>query len=66
MNVAACEEICGIAHGMRGSGGCYGFQGISEIGASMESAAKAADLHGVLAQVVMLEAYLDCLDVCYE
>ncbi len=65
-NGAACGEIRSIAHGMKGSGGCYGFPEITGIGASMESAAIAADLQGVRAQVALLEAYLDCIEVCYE
>jgi hypothetical protein len=60
------EEIRGIAHGMKGSGGCYGFSVISEIGRVMEAAAKTGDLHDVLEQTDALEAYLDSVEVRYE
>lgn len=60
------EEIRGIAHGMKGSGGCYGFSVISEIGRVMEAAAKTRVQHDVLEQTDALEAYLDSVEVRYE
>ena len=60
------EEIRSIAHGMKGSGGCYGFQVISDIGRDMEIAAKAANLADVLAQVDALQSYLGRVEVRYE
>ena len=66
VNKADCTEIRSIAHGMKGSGGCYGFPVISEIGTSMESAAKTANMHGVLEQVDILDAYLGRIEVRYE
>lgn len=62
----AFEEVRVIAHGMKGSGGCYGFAAISDAGSAMENAAKCRSLDGVLRQIVVLEAYLDCVDVRYE
>lgn len=55
-----------IAHGMKGSGGCYGFTRISEIGFHMETAAREGQLDGVLEQLGLLEEYLDRIEVCYE
>ena len=60
------EEIRTIAHGMKGSGGCYGFTPISDIGRAMEAAAKAGNLADILAQVDELEAYLNRIKVRYE
>lgn len=60
------EEIRSIAHGMKGSGGCYGFQPISDIGRGMEAAAKDGNLTSVLKQVDALEAYLESIDIQYE
>jgi HPt (histidine-containing phosphotransfer) domain-containing protein len=59
-------EIRSIAHGMKGSGGCYGFSVISNIGAVMESAAKTGNMPDILAQLEILEAYLRCVEVHYE
>ena len=60
------EEICTIAHGMKGSGGCYGFPVITEIGRNMEIAAKATNLADVLVQVDALQSYMDRVEVRYE
>ena len=60
------EEIRSIAHGMKGSGGCYGFSLISAIGREMEIAAKAGNLHDVLEQVDLLAAYMGRIEVRYE
>jgi chemotaxis protein histidine kinase CheA len=60
------DEIRTIAHGMKGSGGCYGFGVISDIGSEMEAAAKAMNLADVQVQVGLLEAYLKRIEVRYE
>ena len=60
------EEIRSIAHGMKGSGGCYGFTVISGIGSAMETAAKAGNLQEVLTQITVLGEYLKRVEVCYE
>lgn len=62
----AFEEIRTIAHGMKGSGGCYGFANISEIGRDMEAAAKRSDTGAILEQVVLLDKYLNRVEVRYE
>jgi len=60
------EDIRSIAHGMKGSGGCYGFPVISEIGKEMEIAAKASNLADVLVQVDALQSYMGRVEVRYE
>lgn len=60
------EEIRSIAHGMKGSGGCYGFSVVSDIGRIMETAAKAGNRDDVIEQICALEAYLCCTQVRYE
>ncbi|MEI7815805.1 MAG: Hpt domain-containing protein [Desulfuromonadales bacterium] len=60
------KQIRSIAHGMKGSGGCYGFSVISNIGGEMELAAKAANLAEVLAQVEILKSYMGRIEVRYE
>jgi two-component system sensor histidine kinase/response regulator len=54
-----------IGHGMKGSGGGYGFIAISEIGRSIEQFAASEDAAGVLRQVGVLEDYLRRLEVVY-
>ena len=47
-----------LAHGLKGSGGGYGFDPISVIGAEMEAAARVEDPHEVGRLVDLLEDYL--------
>ncbi len=60
------EDVRTAAHGMKGSGGCYGFSRISEIGRDIELAAKNSNLDEVLKQIDTLEAYLQAVEVRYE
>jgi two-component system sensor histidine kinase/response regulator len=59
------EDAGRLAHSMKGSGGGYGFDGISRIGAEMEKAAKAGNASGVLAGVNELKIYLDKVQIEY-
>jgi len=52
-------------HSMKGSGGGYGFDGISQIGARMEAAGNAADSVGAADAIAELADYLDRLEVVY-
>jgi CheY-like chemotaxis protein len=54
-----------IGHGMKGSGGGYGFPRITEIGQSIERYAAAHDGEGIYRQMCELEDYLSRLDVIY-
>lgn len=60
------DELRGIAHGIKGSGGCYGFSVISDIGSAMESAAKTGELDQILKQLELLKGYLASVQVRYE
>lgn len=60
------DEVRTIAHGLKGSGGCYGFSRITEIGRDMELAANDGNLVEVLKQLDTLEAYLQAVEVRYE
>ena len=51
---------------MKGSGGGYGFDGITAIGKAIEIAAKAQDSGEIERQVVELETYLERMDIVYE
>jgi hypothetical protein len=48
---------------MRGSGGSYGFQGITDIGAALQEAAEGADDTGSRKWVGELSNYLDRIDI---
>jgi HPt (histidine-containing phosphotransfer) domain-containing protein len=52
------EEARRLAHSIRGTGGSYGFARLSELGAVMESSAKAGDVDDVRRHLVELEDYL--------
>jgi CheY-like chemotaxis protein len=52
-----------LGHGMRGAGGSWGFQGITDIGAALEEAAKLGDAGMALKSVGELSSYLDRLEV---
>lgn len=57
------EAIRGAAHGMKGSGGGYGFPEISRLGAAMEEGARQRDAAAIGELVANLEAYLVRIDI---
>jgi len=57
------ETIAMLAHSMKGSGGGYGFEVISNIGAMMEAAAREARTEDIRIQVTRLEDYLDRVEI---
>lgn len=63
--VADHEAIRIIGHGMKGSGGAYGFDAVSAIGACLEEAACARDRPAIEAAATALADYLRRLRVDY-
>ena len=57
------ETIRAAAHGMKGSGGGYGFPEISRLGAAMEEGARQGDAGSIGALVESLAAYLARIEV---
>jgi hypothetical protein len=57
------ETVEFLGHGMRGSGGMFGFQEITDIGAALELAAGRADTGGARKCVQELSNYLDHADI---
>lgn len=57
------EDLRVMGHTLKGSAGGYGFDGLSKIGADIETAATQADEQGILANVQAMEQYLDSLVV---
>lgn len=60
------EDLARIGHGMKGSGGGYGLDFISDLGGRMECAARAGDAAAVHQQHAELSDYLDRLVVHFE
>lgn len=58
-------EIRTLGHRMKGAGGSYGFDEISELGEIIENAALAADIEPIRTAVQRLESYLDRVEVVY-
>src|ERR1700736_4609172 len=57
------EAVEILGHGMRGAGGSYGFQAITDIGAALEQAAESADTDGSRKWVGELSGYLDRVEI---
>jgi HPt (histidine-containing phosphotransfer) domain-containing protein len=52
------EAVRNIGHSMKGSGGGYGFGGITEIGSALEQAGKSGDTDDASAALAQLTDYL--------
>ena len=52
-----------IGHNLKGTGGGYGFHGVSESGARMQGLAEAADGGGLAAEIGWLRNYLASVEV---
>lgn len=59
------EPIRRLAHRLKGSGGGYGFDGLTAIGAAMEAAAIAGDGDEIRRQALALEDYLNGVEIEY-
>ena len=57
------ETVHRLGHGMKGAGGSWGFQAITEIGAALEQAAESADTDASRKWVGELSGYLDRVEV---
>jgi PAS domain S-box-containing protein len=53
------EKIRTLGHNMKGSGGAYGFQRVTEIGGAIEAAAQSRDRETIRTQALELIAYLE-------
>jgi len=74
-DIAAINEAIGagdfgtaevLGHSMKGSGGGYGFDRITDIGRTIEFAAKDKDSNQILKALTELTQYLDGLEIAYE
>ncbi len=55
-----------VAHGMKGAGGSYGFDRITEIAAAVEQAAKTGDTSTIECHLPVLSSYLAQVKVVYD
>jgi PAS domain S-box-containing protein len=60
------DAVIKIGHKLKGEGGSYGFDAISEIGTAIEQAAKNRNLAGVRRSVEELSTYLDSVEIIYR
>ncbi len=60
------ETIRILGHSMKGAGGGYGFDAITDIGAFLEQSAKEKNSDGVRRLIDELSTYLDSVEVIYE
>ncbi len=60
------EKVRVLGHSMKGSGGGYGFDPITEIGARIEGAAKEKDEQAIRNLTDELSKYLERIEVVYE
>ena len=57
------HTVASLAHGMKGAGGSYGFQAITDIGAALEDAAHEEDEERMRKLVEQLDRYLERVEV---
>ncbi len=60
------ETVESLGHGMKGAGGSWGFQGITDVGAALEQAAKTIDADTSRKWVSELSRYLDHVEIVYD
>jgi CheY-like chemotaxis protein/HPt (histidine-containing phosphotransfer) domain-containing protein len=57
------QTVESLGHGMKGAGGSYGFQAITDFGAALEQAAESADIDASRKWVGELSRYLDRVEI---
>lgn len=57
------ETLYSIGHQIKGSGGGFGFDRITEIGGNLEASAKAQDTAAIEHEITALQVYLDCVEI---
>lgn len=60
------ETVRIFGHNMKGTGGGYGFDAITDIGRTLEQAAKDRNNSEISRQIAALEEYLDRIDIVFE
>ncbi len=60
------ETLRSVGHSLKGVGGGYGFDKITELGASIESEAKENNIAALDNHIMELEQYLENVEVIFE
>lgn len=60
------ETIRILGHTMKGTGGGYGFDAITDIGQALEEAAKSRQVQAIRQEVAALLDYLQAVEVVYQ
>ncbi len=60
------ETVRSIAHGMKGVGGSYGLDRVTELASAIEQTAKSADATNITQQLDVLEGYLNVIQIAYD
>ena len=60
------ETIRVLGHSMKGAGGSYGFDAVTDIGKALEESARDKNAEGIQRLLRELSAYLDRVEVLYE
>lgn len=60
------DTVRKVAHGMKGAGGSYGFDRVTDMAAAIEQAARAGTASIIARELPVLSAYLDRVKVVYE
>ena len=60
------DAVESLGHGMKGAGGSYGFQAVTDIGAALEQTAESADTDASRKWVGELSRYLDRVEIIFD
>ncbi|MCZ6526644.1 MAG: Hpt domain-containing protein [Gammaproteobacteria bacterium] len=60
------QSIQSVGHSLKGVGGGYGFDGMSDLGAKIENSAKAQELDELTDIIKQYENYLERIEVVFE
>lgn len=60
------ETVERLGHGMKGAGGSWGFEAITDIGAALEQAARSADTDASRKWVGELSRYVDRVEIVFS
>jgi HPt (histidine-containing phosphotransfer) domain-containing protein len=60
------ETIRILGHSMKGSGGGYGFDAITDIGKRIEEAAKKMEKEEIMRQISALSEYITSINIVYK
>lgn len=59
-------RVQSIGHSLKGVGGGYGFDGLSELGANLEVSAKENNVSAIDSLINEMSSYMESIDIVYE